>query len=384
MSRRRPQLRRTVVERGAEWQDGGLSSGWVGVVESLYRHNGIWESTEVASDLAPASLDEEDLGGLCEQVAKALPPGSYSRLVSRQTLLTSNGELQAIHRLRLLEIHHPALGYILHTGWSGASPSPGSELAVVAQTAGDELRALAGAEPLVPGRRPVALDGEAAGVLAAMGVGYLLEGDRIVAGTSRLAGIALGEEIADPRVSITDDPTAAAAPVAFSHDDEGTPASPAPLVSRGRMAGYLTDQTCADLLAVPATGHARGESCQLPPVPRVASIEMESGTATREELLEAAAGGFWGQGVSAATVDVATGIVHLTVRCAWRLKAGGEPRPVTPFTLRLQFPEAWDRLRVLGAQTVSTVRPMGKGRPLQTVAVGLKAPDMALEEVAVG
>jgi PmbA protein len=83
-----------------------------------------------------------------------------------------------------------------------------------------------------------------------------LSGKTVLQGSSPLAG-KVGEEIFDPRMSITDDPLAAGRPASRPVDDECVPSRAADLVARGVVGRFVYDLETAARARTESTGHGR-------------------------------------------------------------------------------------------------------------------------------
>jgi PmbA protein len=85
-----------------------------------------------------------------------------------------------------------------------------------------------------------------------------LSGKSVLQGVSPLAG-RIGEQVADPRFSITDDPLLDGRPGSRPFDDEGVPSARLPLVADGVLRGFVYDLETAARAGARSTGHgARG------------------------------------------------------------------------------------------------------------------------------
>ena len=83
-----------------------------------------------------------------------------------------------------------------------------------------------------------------------------LSGKAVVQGTSKLAGN-VGEQIFDPRLSLTDDPLVPGRASSRPCDDEGVPSRTLPLIERGIVRGFVYDLETAARAGTASTGHGR-------------------------------------------------------------------------------------------------------------------------------
>lgn len=225
-----------------------------------------------------------------------------------------------------------------------------------------------------PERDPwVLLDPEAAGILTVLGVGYMMEADRVASGPD-LPFSPAGAWVAAPCLDVWDDPSAAGARIRMGLDEEGTPARPVRLLAEGRVDGYLTDTTTATQLGVPNCGRSRSDGFASVPHPRATNVYAAPGRQTREALLRFMGQGIYLAGVVHAAMDVASGVLHLQPRRC-RAVRGGEPaEDLPPRAMRIQVPRFLQRVAAVADDLTFFVRRMGKGRPLQMTPVGYGAP----------
>jgi len=93
-----------------------------------------------------------------------------------------------------------------------------------------------------------------------MPIAVALNGKHVHKGSSVLKG-RIGEQVLDPRITITDDPTVPFAPGTCPLDDEGTPTRRQHFLQDGVLKTYMADRQTAALLGMEPTGHGfRGYS----------------------------------------------------------------------------------------------------------------------------
>ncbi len=81
-----------------------------------------------------------------------------------------------------------------------------------------------------------------------------LSGKAVVQGTSKL-GDAVGRQMFDPRLSLTDDPLVPGRPQSRPCDDEAVPSRVLPLIERGVVRGFVFDLETAARAGTASTGH---------------------------------------------------------------------------------------------------------------------------------
>ena len=110
-----------------------------------------------------------------------------------------------------------------------------------------------------------------------------VNGAYIVDNSSALAG-RLGDEVADPRLTLIDDATDGFGLMAGGFDGEGTPSRRTAVIERGVLKSYLTDLATASRLGSSSSGHARRALTQ-PPSPGVSNVIIEPGEKTAAQLI---------------------------------------------------------------------------------------------------
>jgi predicted Zn-dependent protease len=132
-----------------------------------------------------------------------------------------------------------------------------------------KLRRLAGATTVRSFCGPALLEPVPSGLLMHEALGHRLEGNRLLAsGEGQTFKGSLGQQILPPFLSLRDDPTLKrfrghSLVGHYRYDDEGVEAQEAPLVSRGKLAGFLTSRT-GIARRHRSNGHARSYYHQRP------------------------------------------------------------------------------------------------------------------------
>jgi PmbA protein len=126
------------------------------------------------------------------------------------------------------------------------------------------------------GDLPVVLTPEGAIVLA-LSLRLALDGKNVLLGSSPLAG-RVGEALADPRFSLTDNPLVDWAPGSARYDGEGVPRQVTPLIEDGVLMGYLYDLDTAGRAGAKSTGHGPGRE--------PTNLIIQEGDTPYEEMLQ--------------------------------------------------------------------------------------------------
>ena len=163
----------------------------------------------------------------------------------------------------------------------GREPSE-LDIEVAAADAVDRAVRLFGAKPVSSQRLTIVLEPRMAASIIAL-AGGTLTGERVLKGRSPFAD-RLGEAIASPLLTLTDDPTNPASLAAESHDGEGLACRPNPLVVDGVLQQFLHNAYTARRAGTRSTGSAvrgyrstPGVGCQ--------ALSVAPGSGTHDELI---------------------------------------------------------------------------------------------------
>jgi PmbA protein len=191
---------------------------------------------EAASPLTAYGFFTSALSELA--VASSTGVSAYQPMTDATTLVIAAGE--------------DVSGYAERTTWRAGSVEPES----IGRESADKAARTRGAASLEPGRYPAVLEPYAIGELLQWFGWDSFSGLGILEERSALCG-RIGEQLADPKVTITDDPLdPAGLPKAF--DFEGVPKRVVPLIEDGVARGVVWDRTTAARAPDDAssTGHA--------------------------------------------------------------------------------------------------------------------------------
>ncbi len=157
----------------------------------------------------------------------------------------------------------------------------------------DTALELPSAEPVKGGRFPVVLNPGLAAVFVHEAFGHLSEADITMDNPSFLAKLKLGEPIAAPCFSVSDDPGLKNLPGSCLVDDEGVSARRTELIKDGVLSGRLHSRETACLFGEPLTGNMRAVDCNYPPIIRMSNILIEKGSADKDDLISSIDSGFY-------------------------------------------------------------------------------------------
>lgn len=243
--------------------------------------------------------------------------------------------------------------------------------------------ALLDARPAPAGPMPVVVGNGWGGVLFHEAVGHGLEGDHIAKDSSVYVG-KLGQQVADPIITLIDDGTVPNHRGSFHFDDEGYPAQRTLLVESGVLRGYLTDRKSAQQIGAPRSGNGRRQSFQHLPIPRMTNLYIATGSGDPGDLLRDTPHGLYVQSLGGGMVDPTSGQFVFSVTEGYLIEGGRLGAPVRGATL------AGDSFRVLAdidavASDFAFDPGLGNcGKGGQWVPVGVGQPTLRVRELVVG
>lgn len=171
----------------------------------------------------------------------------------------------------------------------------------------EQYRYMRDSVPVEPGKYPVVLSPEAAGVFAHESFGHKSEADFMLSDETMKAEWQLGKTVGSPILSIVDSgevPGTGFTP----YDDEGTKARKNYLIKNGKLAGRLHSAMTAAMLDEGLTGNARAVSCDFEPIVRMTATYIEGGELDFDELIAPIEKGYFikhinhGSGMSTFTI----------------------------------------------------------------------------------
>ena len=245
----------------------------------------------------------------------------------------------------------------------------------------DEALQLLRAEPPRAGETVIVLDPTQVVMQLHESCGHPVELDRALgqelsyAGGSFLTPEHLGTfQYGSPRVNIVADATVPGGVGSFGYDDEGVPAQRVEIVREGRFVGYLSSRESAARLKLPSSGGAmRAEHWNVPPLVRMTNVNLEPGTATREELLREIAHGYLLSTNKSWSIDDRRLNFQFTTEIGWEIEGGKLGRLIKNPLYTGITPQFWGRCTGVGRKEdwrLWGVPNCAKGEPMQLMHVG--------------
>ena len=161
--------------------------------------------------------------------------------------------------------------------------------------------------PVTPGKYPVVLSPEAAGVFAHESFGHKSESDFMLSDETMRDEWQLGKTVGSPILSIAECGSVPGRGY-VPYDDEGTKARKNYLIKDGKLVGRLHNAQTAAVLDEPTTGNARAIDCTFEPIVRMTTTYIEGGDMDFDELIAPIKKGYFiktikhGSGMSTFTI----------------------------------------------------------------------------------
>lgn len=161
--------------------------------------------------------------------------------------------------------------------------------------------------PVVPGKYPVVLSPEAAGVFAHESFGHKSESDFMLSDESMREEWQIGKTVGSPILSIAECGSVPGCGY-VPYDDEGTRARKNYLIKNGKLAGRLHNAQTATALDENLTGNARAIDCTFEPIVRMTTTYIEGGDLDFDKLIAPIKKGYFiktirhGSGMSTFTI----------------------------------------------------------------------------------
>ncbi len=175
-----------------------------------------------------------------------------------------------------------------------------------------------------PGKYPVVLSPEAAGVFAHESFGHKSESDFMLSDESMREEWQLGKTVGSPILSIAERGDLIGSGY-VPYDDEGTKAKKNYLIKNGILAGRLHNAMSAAALDEELTGNARAIDCNFEPIVRMTTTYIEGGDLTFDELIAPIEKGYFIK-----TINHGSGMSTFTIApsVAYEIKSGKLGKPV--------------------------------------------------------
>ena len=186
---------------------------------------------------------------------------------------------------------------------------------------------MAGAGYCPAGVMPVAIDNGFGGVIFHEACGHSLEATSVAYNSSQFCG-KLGQTIANPKVTATDDGTIPNAWGSINFDDEGTPAQKNILIENGILKSYMIDKMGGRRLGMASTGNSRRQSYAYTPTSRMTNTYIAPGEDSNEDIIGSIEYGLYAKQMGGGSVNPVTGEFNFAVNEGYMIRNGVICEPV--------------------------------------------------------
>jgi TldD protein len=188
-------------------------------------------------------------------------------------------------------------------------------------------------------------------------------------------------------VNLTADSLRATGLGTFGWDDEGVPASSAPLVTNGAFVGYLMSRETASRLGRKSNGCMRADGWNRIPLIRMTNVSLEPGTWELGDLVADTDDGIFMETNRSWSIDDMRLNFQFGTEVGYEIKNGKKGRLLKNCTYAGITPEFWTSCDAIANEnhwTLWGTPNCGKGEPLQTMGTGHGASPARFRNVSVG
>lgn len=231
------------------------------------------------------------------------------------------------------------------------------------------------------GMKTVVLSSEAGGTMVHEAIGHGLEADLAMEGLSCYKGL-LGQEIANPLVSIVDDKTVSNLRGTYAYDDEGIASERTMLVEKGILRNYLFDRFHALKHGKQSTANGRRESFRFKPIPRMSNTMILPGGDDPEAILRSVDDGVLVRKMGGGQVDTVRGDFVFEISEGYLIDKGQVGPMIKNATMMGNGPKVLKDIDMVGTDLGIGIGTCGKDR--QGVPVADAQPTLRIHNIIVG
>lgn len=238
-----------------------------------------------------------------------------------------------------------------------------------------------GAKPCPSGRMPVVIGNGFGGVIFHEACGHLLE-TTSVAKKASVFHDKLGEMIASPVVSASDDGTITNEWGSLNIDDEGMDTERTQLIKDGKLVNFLVDRIGSQQTGYDRTGSGRRESYKYAPASRMRNTFIEPGEAEFDDMIGSIDKGIFAAQMGGGSVKPGTGEFNFAVREGYYVEDGKIQHPVKAATLISTGPAVLKEISMVGKDFALACGMCGSISGAIPAAVG--QPTLKVDDILVG
>lgn len=250
----------------------------------------------------------------------------------------------------------------------------------IGKQASEEAIILLDARNAPMGEIPVVLDSAESGVMIHEAIGHPLELDSIRNKTSVMWD-KFGQMVANPNVTIYDNPNIIGFRGSYNVDDEGMAPTDSILVEKGKLVGFMNDYLNAKLMQQERNAHGRRQSYRYPPIPRMSNTILAPGEHNPKEIIESVKYGILAKTYQGGMVN-STGKFTFSINLGYLIENGKITAPIKNATLIGSNLEILKRIEMVGNDTQFFLGTCGKNG--QSVPVTCGTPTLKISQMTVG
>ena len=238
------------------------------------------------------------------------------------------------------------------------------------------------ARPAPSGSMPVVIKNGSGGVLFHEACGHGLEADHVAKESSVYAG-RVGQQVANPLVTLVDDGTMVGEWGTLGYDDEGHITQRNVLIEDGILTDYMWDYLRARNEGRPASGNGRRQSYQHLPMVRMTNTFVLDGPDDPDDIISSTPNGVYVAKLGGGSVNTATGDFVFGMTEAYLIENGEITEPLREGNLIGNGPKVLQDIDMLG-NDFAMGNPGTCGKDGQGVPVGDGQPTLRVREMTIG
>lgn len=257
-------------------------------------------------------------------------------------------------------------------------------LEALATTAAERAREQLDAAPVKGGVYPVILNPSLAGVFVHEAFGHLSESDFVYENEEAQKAMRMGRRFGRPLLNIADsgvEVPGGALPGTHLYDDEGVPMKRTQLVKEGVLCGRLHSRETAGKLGEEATGNARAQDYNHPPLVRMRNTFIEKGDTPFDAMISDIPLGVYA--LKSRGGQTCLGTFSFSSAYAYMIRDGKVAEPVRDVILAGNLFETLENVTAVG-DDFSWDNSGRCGKEGQSMPVGMGSPHIRIENVVVG
>ena len=238
------------------------------------------------------------------------------------------------------------------------------------------------ARPAPSGSWPVVIKAGSGGVLFHEACGHGLEADLVAKNASVYRG-RVGEQVANPLVTLVDDGTMTSEWGAITIDDEGHPSQRNVLIENGVLTDYMWDFLRARKEDRPQSGNGRRQSYQHLPMVRMTNTFVLNGAEDPDDIIRGTDHGVYVAHLGGGSVNTASGDFVFGMTEAYLIEHGEITEPLREGNLIGNGPQVLQDIDLLG-NDFAMGNPGMCGKDGQGVPVGDGQPTLRVSAMTIG